>query len=74
VPSRNCWELSRECSADAARPVRRGAPADILFIIRFIIAGGKAGFDVHADFASNEYGLHSQGGYRLLFAFVTEVV
>jgi len=40
----------------------------------FIIASGKAGFDVHAGFASNGYGVHSPGGYSLLSAFVAEVV
>jgi aquaporin Z len=40
----------------------------------FIIASGKAGFDVHAGFASNGYGVHSPGGYNLLSAFVAEVV
>jgi aquaporin Z len=40
----------------------------------FIIASGKAGFDVHAGFASNGYGVHSPGGYTLLSAFVAEVV
>ncbi len=46
------------------------AAADVLFII----ASGKAGFDVHAGFASNGYGLHSPGGYSLLAGFVAEVV
>jgi aquaporin Z len=46
------------------------AAADLLFII----ASGKAGFDVHAGFASNGYGLHSPGGYSALAAFVAEVV
>jgi aquaporin Z len=46
------------------------AAADILFII----ASGRAGFDVHAGFASNGYGVHSPGGYSLLSAFVAEVV
>ena len=42
--------------------------------VLFVIASGKAGFDVTAGFASNGYGLHSPGGYSLLAAFVTEVV
>lgn len=42
--------------------------------VLFIIASGKAGFDVHAGFASNGYGLHSPGGYSALSAFVAEVV
>ena len=40
----------------------------------YVIASGKAGFDVSAGFASNGYGVHSPGGYSLLAALVTEVV
>jgi aquaporin Z len=40
----------------------------------FLIASGKAGFDVQAGFASNGYGAHSPGGYSMLAALVTEVV
>ena len=42
--------------------------------VLFVIASGKAGFDVGAGFASNGYGAHSPGGYSLLAALVTEVV
>jgi aquaporin Z len=42
--------------------------------VLYIIASGKAGFDVTAGFASNGYEAHSPGGYSLLAAFVTEVV
>lgn len=42
--------------------------------ILYIIATGKAGFDVSAGFASNGYGAHSPGGYSLLAALVTEIV
>jgi aquaporin Z len=42
--------------------------------ILYIIASGKAGFDVAAGFAANGYGAHSPGGYSLLAALVTEVV
>jgi len=42
--------------------------------VLYIIAAGKAGFDVSAGFASNGYDIHSPGGYSLLAAFVTEVV
>ncbi|MFZ0816146.1 MAG: aquaporin Z [Candidatus Sulfotelmatobacter sp.] len=41
--------------------------------VLFVIASGKEGFDVHAGFASNGYGLHSPGGYSLLAGFVAEV-
>ncbi|MBK8595385.1 MAG: aquaporin Z [Holophagales bacterium] len=40
----------------------------------FVIASGKAGFDVSGGFASNGYGAHSPGGYSLTAALVTEVV
>ncbi|MFI5300127.1 MAG: aquaporin Z [Polyangiales bacterium] len=40
----------------------------------FVIASGKAGFDVHAGFASNGYGAHSPGGYSMVAALVAEVV
>ena len=40
----------------------------------YLIASGKAGFDVTAGFASNGYGEHSPGGYSLFSALVTEVV
>lgn len=41
--------------------------------ILFIIASGKAGFEV-GGFAANGYGDHSPGGYSMLAALVTEVV
>jgi aquaporin Z len=40
----------------------------------YLIASGKAGFDLSAGFASNGYGAHSPGGYSLLAALITEVV
>jgi aquaporin Z len=42
--------------------------------VLYLIASGKAGFDVHAGFASNGYGAHSPGGYSMLSAFVSEIV
>jgi aquaporin Z len=42
--------------------------------ILYVIASGKAGFDLSAGFASNGYGEHSPGGYSLVSALVTEVV
>jgi aquaporin Z len=38
------------------------------------IASGKPGFDVHAGFASNGYGVHSPGGYALGACILCEVV
>jgi aquaporin Z len=40
----------------------------------YLIASGKAGFDLSAGFASNGYGDHSPGGYSLQAALITEVV
>jgi aquaporin Z len=42
--------------------------------VLYLIASGKAGFDVSAGFASNGYGEHSPGGYSLTAALVAEVV
>lgn len=42
--------------------------------VLYLIASGKAGFDVSAGFASNGYGSHSPGGYSLSAALVSEVV
>ena len=42
--------------------------------ILFMIASGKAGFDVSAGFASNGYGEHSPGQYSLGAALICEVV
>ena len=42
--------------------------------VLYVIASGKAGFDVAGGFASNGYGAHSPGGYSLTAALVTEVV
>ena len=42
--------------------------------VLYIIASGKAGFDVSAGFASNGFGEHSPGGYSLLAVLVTEIV
>ncbi len=40
----------------------------------YLIASGKAGFDVGAGFAANGFGEHSPGSYTLLSAAVAEVV
>jgi aquaporin Z len=42
--------------------------------VLFVIASGKAGFDVSAGFASNGYDTHSPGGYSLMACLVAEVV
>src|SRR5271163_3619981 len=40
----------------------------------YVIASGKAGFDVSGGFASNGYGAHSPGGYSTVACLVAEVV
>ena len=42
--------------------------------VLYLIASGKAGFDVSAGFASNGYGAHSPGGYSMVSALITEIV
>ncbi|HQR44485.1 MAG TPA: aquaporin Z [Thermoanaerobaculia bacterium] len=42
--------------------------------VLYVVASGKAGFDLAGGFASNGYGAHSPGQYGLLAAFVCEVV
>ena len=42
--------------------------------VLYLIASGKANFDVRAGFASNGYGAHSPGGYSLTSAMVSEIV
>ncbi len=42
--------------------------------ILYVIASGKAGFDLSAGFASNGYGEHSPGGYALSSCLVSEIV
>jgi aquaporin Z len=42
--------------------------------VLYLIASGKAGFDVTAGFASNGFGEHSPGGYSMGAALVCEIV
>jgi aquaporin Z len=42
--------------------------------VLYVIASGKAAFDLSSGFASNGYGTHSPGGYSLLACLVAEVV
>jgi aquaporin Z len=42
--------------------------------VLYLIASGRAGFDLSAGFASNGYGEHSPGKYGLSAALVAEVV
>jgi aquaporin Z len=50
------------------------AGAVLAAAVLYVIASGRAAFDVHAGFASDGYGAHSPGGYSLLAGFVAEVV
>lgn len=43
-------------------------------LVLYLIASGKAGFDLSSGFAANGYGEHSPGGYTLTAAFITELV
>jgi aquaporin Z len=42
--------------------------------VLYVIASGKAGFDLAAGFASNGYGAHSPGGYSMTACLTAEVV
>jgi len=50
------------------------AGAIVAAAVLYVIASGKAGFDVSAGFASNGYADHSPGGYSLVACLVAEVV
>ncbi|WP_208281064.1 aquaporin Z [Massilia oculi] len=54
--------------------VAQVAGAVLAAALIYVIASGKAGFDVQAGFAANGYGEHSPGGYSLEAAFVCELV
>ncbi len=63
----NASELAPYILAQVAGGITAGA-------VLYMIATGKAGFDVTAGFASNGYGEHSPGGYSLSAALITEIV
>jgi aquaporin Z len=48
--------------------------AIIAALVLYVIASGKAGFDLSSGFAANGYGDHSPGGYSLGSGLLTEVV
>lgn len=50
------------------------AGAIVAAAVIYIIASGKAGFDLSAGFATNGYAAHSPGGYSLLACLVSEIV
>jgi aquaporin Z len=50
------------------------AGAILAAAVLYVIASGKAGFDLGAGLANNGYGEHSPGGYSLGAGFLTETV
>jgi len=66
----------RRFSASALLPyiIAQVAGAIVAAGVLYLIASGKAGFDLSAGFASNGYGEHSPGGYPLPSALIAEVV
>ncbi len=54
--------------------VAQVAGAVLAAFVIYLIASGKAGFDLSAGFASNGYGEHSPGGYSLFSCAVAEIV
>lgn len=60
-----------ECGAYMAAQVAGGITGSGVL---YVIASGKAGFDLSAGFAANGYGAHSPGEYSLLACLVAEVV
>jgi aquaporin Z len=48
--------------------------AIVAAFVLYLIASGKAGFDLGAGFAANGYGEHSPGGYSLFAGLVAELV
>ena len=48
--------------------------ATVAAALLYLIASGKAGFDLAGGLASNGYAEHSPGGYSLVAGFVTETV
>lgn len=54
--------------------VAQVAGAIVAAAVLYVIASGKAGFDLAGGFASNGFGEHSPGKYSLGAALVTEIV
>lgn len=50
------------------------AGAILAAAVLYLVASGKAGFDLAGGFAANGYGTHSPGGYSMLSALVIEIV
>lgn len=54
--------------------VAQVAGAIVAASVLYLIASGKAGFDLSGGLASNGYSEHSPGGYSLLSGLVTEII
>lgn len=54
--------------------VSQVAGAILAAAVLYVIASGKAGFDLTGGFASNGYAAHSPGGYSLVACLVAEIV
>ena len=54
--------------------VAQVAGAILAGAVLYLIASGKAGFDIAGGLGSDGYGAHSPGGYSLLSGFVCELV
>src|SRR5262245_43097001 len=69
------WAGNRFPAADLGPYiVAQVAGAVVGALVLYLIASGKAGFDVvQSGFAANGYGVHSPGGYTLGAAFVAEL-
>src|SRR5690349_6614128 len=50
------------------------AGAIVAALALYLVASGKAGFDLAGGFAANGYGAHSPGGYSLTAGLVIELV
>jgi aquaporin Z len=48
--------------------------AVVAALVLYVIASGKAGFELSSGFAANGYGEHSPGGYSLAAGLVSEVI
>lgn len=74
-PQLDAWDGARlQARHLAPYVVAQVAGAVLAAALIYVIASGKAGFDVQAGFAANGYGEHSPGGYSLGAAFVCELV
>ena len=70
VSCRGALQVIRSYSVHYCQVIGAVVAAALLYLI----ASGKAGFDLAGGLASNGYAEHSPGGYSLLSGFVTEVV